>query len=80
MLWEACNFVRMQGTNKLGGRAFVMYSTIALANYAVETLNDRYFKEATVDCDPQETVERQVQLVQLPHKALACERAYSGML
>ena len=40
----ACNFAYVQGTNTFEGKAFFMYSTIALANYAVETLNNRYFK------------------------------------
>ena len=40
----ACNFAYVQGTNQFDGKAFFMYSTIALANYAVETLNNKYFK------------------------------------
>ena len=40
----ACNFAYVQGTNQFDGKAFFMYSTIALAKYAVETLNDVDFK------------------------------------
>ena len=40
----ACNFAYVQETGEFDGKAYFMYSTIELANFAVETLNSWYFK------------------------------------
>ena len=40
----ACNFAYLQGTDTFDGKAYFLYSTIELANFAVETLNSWYFK------------------------------------
>ena len=40
----ACNFAYIQETGEFDGKAYLMYSTVELANFAVETLNNWYFK------------------------------------